>query len=180
MIVPAERAILIVDPDLDQGYCVATPLASMGMKVTVSRAFLEAKSLLGSGEYALLVSALHLREYNGLHLVVRARGTGAGIRAIVTELVRDPVLQTEAERLGATYLVTPIPLTEFLAAVSRTLARAEDDTSPPITGPFERRWIDRRLATAAPALPFDRRKGDRRKGFAGLIVPVNPTDTVMS
>ncbi len=160
--------ILIVDPDLDQGYCVALPLAGMGMKVTVSRAFLEAKSLLGSGEYGLLISALRLGEFNGLHLVVRANAIGSGIQAIVTEVVRDPVLQAEAERLGATYLVTPIPQTEFLAAVSRTLARAGGDPLPPITGPFERRWIDRRLASMAP-LPTDRRRGDRRKGF-GLIV----------
>ena len=75
-------------------------LVSLGCDVTVVTAFAAAKAQLDS-DPALLISEIRLRDYNGLHLAFRAQA-----RHIPTVLLGDPdpVLQREAEQLGATYL----------------------------------------------------------------------------
>jgi DNA-binding NtrC family response regulator len=169
------RSVLIVDPDLTDGYAVASQLAALAFRVTISRSFQEAKALLGGGHFALLITALRLREYNGLHLVLRARSIHHRLAAIVTHATDDPVLIAEADRLSATYLKMPTPSSEFIAAVTRTITRDLDTSEPPLRPPFERRHMDRRQANTALAIASERRRVDRRIGLSGWSALSTPT-----
>ncbi|HXE80776.1 MAG TPA: hypothetical protein VNK41_08510 [Vicinamibacterales bacterium] len=151
--------VLVVDHSLREGHAAVTPLSAAGFDVTASRTFESAKSLLASGDYRLLITALRLGSYNGIHLVVRARARTPDIAAIVTALSDDLVLRTDAERLGATYVVLPVPLRELLAAIVRTCLRGPRPDVP-LRPPFERRLVDRRRGSVAAAA--ERRGTERR------------------
>jgi hypothetical protein len=91
----------------------------------------------------LLVTELRLNEYNGLHLVFRAKSVRREMAAIIRTQISDPLLQLEAERMGATFVMKTAGPAEFRAAVCRTLFRPPDSVDP-IRPPFERRHRDRR------------------------------------
>jgi len=116
-------------------------------KVTLATSFAEAKSLLLDRQPAMIVAAVQLGEYNGLGLVLRAKSANPQVRAVVLSRAADPVLQADAEALGATFVSLPIELRELRAAIIRTLFR-ENVTAvvDPIRAPFERR----RTGIAAP------------------------------
>jgi len=65
----------------------------------------------------LLVTDVKLGAYNGLHLAIWSRG-----RALKTKTLLigdpDPVLQREAQREGAAYLIPPLDAASFLSAVA--------------------------------------------------------------
>lgn len=154
---------LVLEPALADALFTVSVLTSLGFQVTVADCFQEAKQQLLVRPPALLVTELRLAAYNGLHLVLRGTATHPGMAAIVTSTIADPVLQVEAERLGATYVHKPLSAAEFAAAVTRTLHRAPD--AAPLHPPYERRGGDRRhLAGGALTLvASERRRGERRR-----------------
>ena len=68
----------------------------------------------------LLISQVRLGAFNGLHLVIRSHIDHLTMHAIVLDSVHDSVLELEAQRYGAAYLVEPVAAPELLAEVSRT------------------------------------------------------------
>jgi DNA-binding NtrC family response regulator len=158
---------LIVEPSLADAMFVVSTLSLLGFRVIASDNFHEAKALLREPP-ALLVSELRLSEYNGLHLVLRAKSARPDMAAIVTTQVADPVLQAEAERMGATFVLKPTTSEEFRAAVCRTLFRSPDSLGQPIRAPFEQRKADRRRGETAEHR-LERRVSDRRREVTALI-----------
>src|ERR1700730_7855445 len=67
-----------------------------------------ATALLTAGSPDLLVSAIRLGGYNGLHLVLRSRVRHPALRAVLLDRSYDHVMESEAKRYGAQYLVEPI------------------------------------------------------------------------
>jgi FixJ family two-component response regulator len=59
----------------------------------------------------VLVTDIRLQGFNGLHLVLRRP---VGTYAIVMSAFPDPVLQTEAVRLGAPFLGKPVETRQLL------------------------------------------------------------------
>ena len=88
--------------------------------------------------------------------------------AIIRTQIADPLLQLEAERMGATFVLKTTPPDEFRAAVARTLLRRTDSFEP-IRPPFERRRLERRRAETAHASLSERRVGERRVDIAKII-----------
>ena len=123
-------------PDL---LAVLSTLPAMGFAVSVAETFHDAKESLAASRPTLLVTAIKLGEYNGLHLVLRGTTAWPGLPCIVTAETADPVLRTEAERLGATFVVMPTTHDELVAAVSRTVLRPAGLPFSPIRPPYERR-----------------------------------------
>lgn len=158
---------LILEPALHDTLFAVAALSSSGFHVTVAESFAEAKALLGSRRPTLLLTEIQLGDYNGLHLVMHARALQPEVASIVTARRRDPVLQTEADRLGATFLLKPTTESELLAAVTRTMLRAPHDTTP-IRPPFERRLRDRRLRPMGTPAGVERRALERRIGLGRL------------
>src|SRR5204863_10193266 len=118
-------------------------LSDMGFQVTVSDDFRDARGRLMSAP-ALLVTELRLGEYNGLHLVFRAKSVRSDMAAIIRTQIADPLLQLEAERMGATFVPKATTAVEFRAAVCRTVFGRPDSSMEPIRPPFERRHGERR------------------------------------
>ena len=156
-------SVLVVEPSPADAVELVSALAELGLPVTVSDSFTDAKTQL-LAQPRLLVTELRLGEYNGLHLVVHGTAARMDMAAIVMSRIDDPVLTAETERLGATFVQKNVSGDELRAAICRTLFR----TSPePIRAPFERRKT-RRRADEQRHEP-ERRIEERRRELAELI-----------
>jgi two-component system, response regulator RegA len=154
-------SVLVVAPRMQDILFAVRPLSTAHFEITVAETFLQAKALIASRPPALLITEIRLGEYNGLHLVLRGKGTRPDMGAVVTSSVADAVIQAEAERLDATFLQTPTTEAELIAAVLRTLSRRSGST--PIRPPFERRTNERRTTADSLAGSVERRTQDRRR-----------------
>ena len=96
---------------------------------------------------------MRLREFNGLHLVLRGQAAWTGLPAIVTHQTSDEVLQAEAERLGATFVVLPTTREELVAAVYRTTLRSDTIAAAEGTHPDAIRTAQRRATSAGSGQP---------------------------
>jgi DNA-binding NtrC family response regulator len=164
--------VLVVEPLLEQLLKTVTMLSTAGFKVTAAASFEQAKPLLTQDSPSILLTALRLGMFNGLHLVVRGKALQPGLAALVTSPQPDIVLQREAEQLEATFVLQPIASTELIASILKTKFRREGDE--PIRPPFERRVRDRRaLVPVDPLAPVSikRREGDRRRALPWLLPP---------
>jgi DNA-binding NtrC family response regulator len=160
---PPALTAIVVEPTLVDIWFAVSGLANSGFHITVAESFLEAKALIDKQPPAVLITDVRLREYNGLHLVLRGKAARPDMAAIVVTTVADPVLQAEAERMNATFILKPTTRQEFLAAVYRTVFRSAEDPSP-IRPSFERRIAERRLPEKAMS-DSERRVAERRRSF---------------
>jgi DNA-binding NtrC family response regulator len=157
---------LVVEPSVAETLFLVSSLSAVGFQVSVSDNFRDARARLMSGP-ALLVTELRLGEYNGLHLVFRAKSIRSDMAAIIRTQIADPLLQLEAERMGATFVLKTTSPEEFRAAVARTVLRK--DSFEPIRPPFERRHRDRRAARTTPENMPERRVSERRVDLSNRI-----------
>jgi DNA-binding NtrC family response regulator len=116
-----QRSILVVDSDPSDLSDTAHLLERAGYRVATATAFDEAKHLLASESPDLLITGLRLGPYNGLHLVLRSRMDHPTMAAIVMSRFADPVLEAEAHRQNADYLLRPLADDDFLGAINRSL-----------------------------------------------------------
>jgi DNA-binding response OmpR family regulator len=161
-------SVLVVDTNLDELAFATSVLAANDFHVVQARSFEEAKLILLTNAPDLLVAAVRLGEYNGLHLVLRGKAARPQMAAIVLSPDRDPVLLTEADDLQATFVVTPTLPEEFAAAVLRTVfpASAEPRCLRP---PFERRRLERRVSFGLLHTGADRRVMRDRRRASGTV-----------
>ena len=170
---------LVVEPGLTAMWFVVSSLTDAGFHVTVAENFPEARGLIDKHPPTVLVTDLRLGEYNGLHLVIRRNAASQATAAVVVSEVEDMVLQGEAERLGATFVILPTSSQELMAAVYRTVFRGTHD-GVPIRPAFERRMIDRRasipvLTAPSTGLPIpERRVLERRRAVGPAASPQAP------
>jgi len=120
---PNQRCVLVVDSDPSDLSSTVAVLEAAGYRVASAAAFDEAKQLLASESPDLLITGLRLGPYNGLHLILRSRLDHPEMAAIVTTHFSDPVLQAEAERQHAGFLLRPVPDRDLLDAISRSLSQ---------------------------------------------------------
>jgi DNA-binding response OmpR family regulator len=160
---------LVVEPSATDALAFVSVLARWGFDVTVAGTFGRARERLGTSIPDVLTTAVRLAEYNGLHLVMRARSTRPDVAALVVADRLDTGLESDAMALGATFVLKPIADAELTAAVIRTLAaqRVPDRPVEIIQPPFERRRSERR-GSSMPVL-MERRAGDRRRGVAAVL-----------
>jgi len=126
----AQRSVLVVDVDAQELQSTVLLLRAGGYRVTTAANFEEAKRQLASETPDLLITGLRLGPYNGLHLILRSRVDHPEMAAIVTTRFPDPVLQEEAHRQRANFVVTPLPANAFLETVTRSL---QELTAPTVT-----------------------------------------------
>jgi DNA-binding response OmpR family regulator len=157
---------LVVEPSPSDAVWIALMLSELGFRVVVSDSFQDARAQLASPP-SLLVTELRLGEYNGLHLVLSGKSAHPQLKALVTSRINDPVLYSEAEQLGATYVFKNAGPQEFRAAVLRTFFRT-DQQSGTIRPPFERRLANRRRH-ATPNYEPESRVAERRRNVVSVI-----------
>jgi two-component system, NtrC family, response regulator PilR len=137
-------AILVVDTDATALAELVELLRGAGYKATGAPTFETARQLLETAVFDLLMTDVRLMTHNGLHLVVRSRVLQRAPTAIVLSSVPDAVDETEARRLGASYLARPVDPDSLLAFVDKTLEGAEQSKRA------ERNWA--KVAALAAAL----------------------------
>ena len=102
------KSVVIVDADPTALAESALALSQSRYDVRTSSSFYGSLELLQETPADLLIADVRLGAFNGLHIVARCRAERREIAAIVTHISRDAVLEQDALRLGAAYLVKPI------------------------------------------------------------------------
>jgi CheY-like chemotaxis protein len=112
------NSVLVVDVDRNALQEAATALGDAGYLVAQATSFADARQRLVLSKPDLLITAVRLAGFNGLHLVVATRSMLPDTVAVVTHAVVDPALQADAARHHALYLVQPVDWPLFLGVIS--------------------------------------------------------------
>jgi DNA-binding NtrC family response regulator len=100
--------VLVIDAD-PAGLAETAQILSDGdYLVTAVSEYDVAKQQLRLAPPDVLVVDVRLGQYNGLQLVLRARRDRPDMAVVLTHGVLDPVLEEEAKKAGAAYVVKPI------------------------------------------------------------------------
>jgi DNA-binding NtrC family response regulator len=116
------RLVLVVYADTEDRVNTVALLEAAGYRVASASTFQDAKHLLASEAPDLLITDLRLGSYNGIHLVLRSRSDHPDMAALVTSHFPDPVLEAEAQREQARFLLRPIADDDLLDAITTLLA----------------------------------------------------------
>ena len=119
----ARRAprILLVDADRFMLHRLEASLMAMGYTVVSASTFETASQLLNECSPDMVVAAVRLGPFNGLHLAARSQSQCPGRPTIIVHPVADPVLIAQASVLGATFVASPLENPEFLLQVQAAL-----------------------------------------------------------
>ncbi len=120
-------------------------LSEAGYLVAAVNTFERAKVLLDSVSPDLLIADVRLDAFSGLHIAVRSRIDHPLLPVIITHASPDPVLENEATRQGATFIVKPLENPEFVRRVKAAIEQ-HGRRQPTI-----RRWPRKRVARAVEA-----------------------------
>ena len=135
--------VLVVSSDPADRLGTALLLETAGYRVLSAGNFDEAKHLLAIESPDMLITDLRLGPYNGLHLVLRSRTDHPEMAALVTSRVPDAVLEAEALRQCAGFLLLPASDDELLDAVIASLGSASQGLSAaPILGDTRRSLLN--------------------------------------
>jgi len=148
-----ERRVLVVDPSVERVRETVTFLQAAGYHAVGATSFDAARNLLATPP-DVLISALRLRSFNGLHLILHGRFLKPDMVAVVVADNLDAFLAAEAAKRGVAYLVRPLEAGALLALISAGL-----DHQQPVEGATPEDFI---------ALYRDRRTGDRRHESADV------------
>jgi DNA-binding response OmpR family regulator len=113
--------VLIVDDDLATRVGLAELLQQAGYDTTAVGSFEEAARLLRSTPPDLLIADVRLGPFNGLQLVI---SSPTPVPAIIITGFADPVLESDARRRGAEYVLKPVQPAALLDLVEGKLAAA--------------------------------------------------------
>src|SRR4029453_520635 len=112
---PQRQKIPIVDDGPSLLEALERSFLEAGQDVRAYGSFEEARRVLQTTRFDALITDVRLGAFNGLQLAVIGRDTYPDIRLIVFSGFDDPVLRTEAEHVGATYMVKPVTGAQLLA-----------------------------------------------------------------
>ena len=131
--------ILIVEDDRATRMGLQELLRQAGYEAIVAADFRAGRRALEDERPDLLIADLRLEGFNGLQLL---HVNPHPIPTIIVTGFPDDVLQAEAVRMGAEYLVKPVPPPVLLGAVERLLAGPDRQE--------RRKWPRKRLTVDVP------------------------------
>ncbi len=144
MMARARRArVLIVEDDEATRIGFEQFLREAGYETITASTFEDGARALREDDPDLLIADVRLGQYNGLQLVATFRRP---IPSIIITGFRDPVLEADARKLGADYLVKPIWPAEVRRLIEQKLGEAAE-----VTSTRERRWARKQITTTLPA-----------------------------
>ena len=112
-----QRKTLIVDDDASLLDALERAFVEAGEHVVATGSFEEARKALDGEHFDALVTDVRLGEFNGLHLAVIGRDAHPDMRIVVFSGFDDPVLRSEADHVGAEYLVKPVSGATLLSVI---------------------------------------------------------------
>jgi DNA-binding NtrC family response regulator len=118
--------ILLVDPDETSTAVNEHTLVGAGFRTAAVSTFAEATRQISLACPDLLVTALRLKAFNGLHLLLRCREDHPELPVIVVGYPED--LTSDIGRYGARFLTKPSDPAAFLSVVSDLLQRPRDSS----------------------------------------------------
>ena len=127
---------LVVDGNQAALSASTLALASAGYQVMCASQFGTARQRLAFAPPDLIIAAMRLGAYNGLHLVLHGRAVNPGMPAIVMDERPDPVLEVEAKKMDAVYLGERPDHDALVSLVGKLLAGVAVKPSSIV----ERRW----------------------------------------
>jgi DNA-binding NtrC family response regulator len=113
--------ILVAEDDAPTLTGLATFLHGKGYSVVPAPSFADARRLLSFVRPDVVIADVRLGEYNGLQLVVHAQSLEKPPAVIVTSGFSDPVIQSEAQQMGATFLLKPLDLPRLLDLIGQSI-----------------------------------------------------------
>ena len=116
------RNILVVDDDIVLLDAIERAFREAGEQAIACGSFEEARRVVREKPLDALITDVRLGAFNGLQLAVMARDLQPNIQVIVFSGFDDPVLRADAERVGATYLVKPVPSSYLLQLLQSSAA----------------------------------------------------------
>src|SRR5262249_14806 len=155
-----------VDADVEELRKTEVTLTNAGFVVAAVDSFPEARALLHSIAPEIVVADVRLKAYNGLQLAVLFAATRPRTPFIVTHTVHDPVLEADAKRFGAVYVIKTPDRAEL-----RGLAKSLFDQS----GGAERvrRWTRKAAPVATPVRVGDADAALVDVSYSGLRIKVD-------
>jgi DNA-binding response OmpR family regulator len=129
--------VLIVDDDHTTRMGVAELLEQSGYETTAVGTFEEAARLIRRTPPDLLIADVRLGPFNGLQLII---SSPKPVPAIIMTGFADPVLEADARRRGAEYVLKPIDAGALLGLVQAKLETAKTQ------GAQVRRWDRKTVA----------------------------------
>ena len=138
--------ILIVDDDRTTREGLAELLEGEGYVVRTAGGFEEAARVLRTAPPDLLIADVRLGPFNGLQLVI---SNPHPIPSIIITGFADPVLESDARRRGAEYILKPVSPPKLLSLVEQKLASARTGFTVP------RRWERKLVIGGLPATVGD-------------------------
>lgn len=111
---PRSRSVLIVDDDIVLLDALERAFREAGERPIACGTFEEARRVVRDKTLDALITDVRLGAFNGLQLAVMAKDIQPNIQVIVFSGFDDPVLRSDAERIGATYLVKPVPSSHLI------------------------------------------------------------------
>lgn len=118
------HTILIVHDDAKVLERLALQLKNAA-EVTTATSFEQAKVILATAPPTVLIAALRLGQYNGLHLIIRSRIDHPRTTAFILSDRVDAALEQEAAKYGATCVSYPGNEATLLSLVSEALAKSD-------------------------------------------------------
>lgn len=112
------QRILIVDDEPALLEALRAALKRAGHEVVACRTFEDAREQLLTEDFDALITDVRLGAFNGIQLAVIARDQSRDMRIVVFSGYDDPVLRTEAARLGGTFLLKPISAEALLEEIA--------------------------------------------------------------
>jgi DNA-binding response OmpR family regulator len=139
--------ILIVEDDGPTLAGLTRLLQQAGYEIVARSTFNEGRQELRESAPDLLIADVRLGSFNGLQLIAMEPHR---IPAIIVTAYDDPVLESEATRLGAAFLVKPVTPSLLLSMVDQKLA-------PRAAKPFApaRQWVRKQVIGDLPARVAD-------------------------
>ena len=102
--------VVIVDDDVSCLVAVEQIVKHWGLETRTFRAFEDARAYLSHARPAVAIVDVRLGNYNGLQLIHFSRQNSPDTQWLVVSGFDDPVLRSEADRLGATFFTKPLDL----------------------------------------------------------------------
>ena len=95
-----------------------------GCAVVSASSFHAARKALDCVEPDLLIADVRLDDFNGLHLAILSRMERPRTPIIITHACPDSILENEAKRCEAAFVVDPLANPDFLPSVRSALSQA--------------------------------------------------------
>ena len=109
--------VLVVDDDNDLLSGLKDALTRAGEQVVACATFADGRQALKAQRFDALLIDVRLGDFNGLQLAHIGHEAQPHARIVMFSGYDDPVLQAEAEHLGATYVVKPVGFSRILELI---------------------------------------------------------------